>query len=65
MGSDRATQAPEFLTLELRRREERVHWAERMNKRGYLSKASLVHEFGQLKEAQAEILRLRGTAVRP
>ena len=44
-----------MLTAELHRSEDRVRWAERMQRRGYVSKASLAAEHKHLAEVRAQI----------
>jgi hypothetical protein len=53
------------LAAELRQRQDRVEWAERMYRRGYVSRAALAADQKQLEETRSQIDRLGALPKRP
>ena len=61
---DQRARQIEMLRAELRRREDRFRWSERMSRAGYVSKAQLVAERAGLKHVESELEALGGPRVR-
>jgi hypothetical protein len=53
------------LTVEVKRQQDRVRWAERMQGLGYVSMATLIAERAKLEEVRSRLARLVQPSERP